>query len=220
MQLSDGDLSYLFDMLRCCADVIEFTSTITCEQFEDDKMCSQSAMRETCRLGRIGSPGVEPQNADADTALRSTWVRLYDWSYENARANRRVELFSVAGRRLGGRGPVRVGALQNGTARLARLKRMAPVWPSRRCLPGTPAPPSRSVSDRSGKPAAASGGEDLQRRARPERQRGARPNAESDPKMVLNPASPYPCLKAASNATSDRVMSSRFTSAAASGAPC
>jgi uncharacterized protein with HEPN domain len=54
-QLNARDLSYLLDMLRCCRDVMEFTSTVTYEEFERDKMRRYATERQLETLGEAAN---------------------------------------------------------------------------------------------------------------------------------------------------------------------
>jgi len=38
MRLSDRDLAYLIDMASCCRDIVAFTSKVTFEDFQSDRM--------------------------------------------------------------------------------------------------------------------------------------------------------------------------------------
>ena len=38
MRLSDRDLAYLIDMASCCRDIVAFTSKVSFEDFQSDKM--------------------------------------------------------------------------------------------------------------------------------------------------------------------------------------
>lgn len=55
MQLDARDLSYLLDMLQCCRDVVEFTSSTTYEQFERDKMRRYATERQLQTLGEAAN---------------------------------------------------------------------------------------------------------------------------------------------------------------------
>ena len=55
MHLEDRDLAYLVDMLFCCKDIIEFTSEVTFEAFERDRMRRLATERQLETLGEAAN---------------------------------------------------------------------------------------------------------------------------------------------------------------------
>jgi len=55
MHLEDRDLAYLVDMLSCCNDIIEFTSNVTFEAFERDRMRRLATERQLETLGEAAN---------------------------------------------------------------------------------------------------------------------------------------------------------------------
>jgi len=55
MQLSERDLGYLVDMLRCCEDILEFTATVNFEQFASDRMRRLATERQLETLGEAAN---------------------------------------------------------------------------------------------------------------------------------------------------------------------
>ena len=55
MQPDNRDLAYLLDMLSCCNDVISFTSEITFEVFEQDRMRRFATERQLETLGEAAN---------------------------------------------------------------------------------------------------------------------------------------------------------------------
>lgn len=55
MHLEDRDLAYLLDMLACCNDVVEFTSDVTFETFEHERMRRLATERQLETLGEAAN---------------------------------------------------------------------------------------------------------------------------------------------------------------------
>jgi uncharacterized protein with HEPN domain len=55
MQHNDRDCSYFFDMMECCHDILNFTSEISPEQFEGDKMRRLATERQLETLGEAAN---------------------------------------------------------------------------------------------------------------------------------------------------------------------
>ncbi len=55
MPLDEGDLSFLFDMLECCTDVLDFTSNVSYEQYAADKMRRLATERRLETLGEAAN---------------------------------------------------------------------------------------------------------------------------------------------------------------------
>lgn len=73
MPHNDRDCSYLVDMLDCCTDIVSFTSGITLQQFESDKMRKLATERQLETLGEAAnhvSPGKQQEWAEID------WKRI------------------------------------------------------------------------------------------------------------------------------------------------
>jgi len=73
MHLEDRDLAYLVDMLSCCNDIIEFTSEVTLEAFEHDRMRRLATERQ---LETLGEAAHHVSNSTQNSLVAIEWPKI------------------------------------------------------------------------------------------------------------------------------------------------
>lgn len=73
MRLSDRDLAYLIDMASCCRDIVAFTSRVSFEDFQSDKMRRLATERLLETLGEAANHISAATRAEFPSIQ---WVRI------------------------------------------------------------------------------------------------------------------------------------------------